>query len=156
MDFIYIYRAFHPKADEYMFLKCTCNILQDWPHVWPQSECKFKKTEIISSMFSNYNTLRLEIKYKKKKTIKHKHIEVKQYVTQQTMDHWRNQRGNQKIPRDKWKWKHNDPKPIGCSKSSSKRKTYSNTVLPQESRTISNKQPNLTLKAMRESRTNKT
>ena len=33
------------------------------------------------------------------------------------MDHWRNQRGNQKIPGDKWKGKHDDPKPMGCSKA---------------------------------------
>ena len=58
-------------------------------------------------------------------------MEAKQYATE-SMDHWRNQRGNQKIPRDKWKWKHNDPKPMGCSKSSSKREVYSNTILPQE------------------------
>ena len=57
--------------------------------------------------------------------------------------------------RDKWKWKHNDPKPMGCSKSSSKRKVYSNTILPQETRKISNKQPNLTPKATKE-RTSKT
>ena len=42
---------------------------------------------------------------------------------------------------------------MGCSKSSSKREVYSNTILPQESRNISNKQPNLTLKAIRERRT---
>ena len=72
------------------------------------------------------------------------------------MDHWRNQRGNQKIPRDKWKWKHDDPKPMGCSKSSSKREVYSNTTLPQETRKISNKKPNLTPKATSERRTNKT
>ena len=34
---------------------------------------------------------------------KHKHVEAKQYATEQPMDHWRNQRGNQKIPRDKMK-----------------------------------------------------
>ena len=28
------------------------------------------------------------------------------------MGHWRSQRGYQIIPRDKWKWKHNNPKPI--------------------------------------------
>ena len=28
---------------------------------------KFKKTEIISSIFSNYNAMRLEINYKEKK-----------------------------------------------------------------------------------------
>ena len=41
-----------------------------------------------------------------------------------------------------------------CSKSSSKREVYSNTILPQETRNISNKQPNLTPKATRERRTN--
>ena len=61
-----------------------------------------------------------------------------------------------KIPRDKWQQKHDDPKPMGCSKSSLKREVYSNTILPQETRKISNKQPNLTPKATRESRTNKT
>ena len=36
---------------------------------------------------------------------------------------------------------------MGYSKSSSKREVYSNTILPQETRKISNKQPNLTPKA---------
>ena len=72
------------------------------------------------------------------------------------MNHWRNQRGNQKIPRDKFQWKHDNPKPMRCSKSSSKRKVYSNKILPPEIRKISNKQPNLTPKATRERRKNKT
>ena len=37
---------------------------------------------------------------------------------------------------------------MACSKSSSKREFYSNTILPQETRNISNKQPNLTLKQL--------
>ena len=78
---------------------------------------------------------------------------AKQYTIKQPMDHWRNQRGNQKIPRDKWK--SNDPKPMGCSKSSSKREVYTNTILSQETRKISNKQPNLTPQATRERSTNK-
>ena len=40
--------------------------------------------------------------------------------------------------------KHDDPKPMGCSKSSFKREVYNNTILPQETRNISNKQPNVT------------
>ena len=32
--------------------------------------------------------------------------------------------------------KHDDPKPMGCSKSSSKREVYSNKILPQETRKI--------------------
>ena len=61
-----------------------------------------------------------------------------------------------KIPRNKWQWKHDDPKPMGCSKSSSKREVYSNTNLPQETRKISNKLSNLTSKGTTERRTNKT
>ena len=47
------------------------------------------------------------------------------------------------------------PKPMGCSKSSSKREVYSNTNLPQETRKISKKQLNHTLKAIRERKTKK-
>ena len=43
---------------------------------------------------------------------------------------------------------------MGCSKSSSKREVYSNTILRQETRNISNKQPNLKPKANREEEQN--
>ena len=59
----------------------------------------------------------------------------------------KNKRGNQKIPRDKWQQKHDNPKPVGCSKISSKREVYSNSISPQETRKISNKQSNLTPKS---------
>ena len=75
-------------------------------------------------------------------------MKAKQYATKHPSDHWGNQTGNQKIPRDKWKLKLNDTKPVGCSKSSSKRDVYSNIVLPQEARIISNKQPNLIIFAV--------
>ena len=52
--------------------------------------------------------------------------------------------------------KHVDTKPMEFSKSNSKREVYSNKILPQETRNISNEQPNLTLKAIRERRTKKT
>ena len=45
------------------------------------------------------------------------------------------------------------PQTYGIQQSSSKRKVYSNTILPQETRNISNKQTNLTPKAIREKRT---
>ena len=51
--------------------------------------------------------------------------------------------------------KNDDPKSMGCNKSSSKTQIYSNTILPQETRNISNKQPDLTPKAIREGRTGK-
>ena len=86
---------------------------------------------------------------------KHKHIEAKQYATKQPMDHGRNQRGNQKISRDKWQQKHDSPKHVGCSKNSSKREVYSDTSLPQETSKTSNKQPNLISKQLeKEEQTN--
>ena len=58
------------------------------------------------------------------------------------------------MPRKKWQWKPDDPKPMGFSKSSSKREVYSNTNLPdfkkkkkeKERKNTSNRQPNYTLK----------
>ena len=44
--------------------------------------------------------------------------------------------------------KHNNSKPMGCSKTGSKREVYSNTILPQESRKTSNRQPNWHLKQL--------
>ena len=82
-------------------------------------------------------------------------MEAKQFTTKKPRDHWRNQRRNLKIHRNKWQWKHDDPKPIGCNKSSSKREVYSNAISPQETRKISNKQSNPTLKTTRERRTKK-
>ena len=46
-------------------------------------------------------------------------------------------------------------KPMGCSKSSPKREVYSNTILPQETRKTSNRQPNFTPKTTGKRRTKK-
>ena len=54
--------------------------------------------------------------------------------------------GNKRISRNKWQWKHNNSKPMGCSQSSSKKKVYSNAILPQETRKALNRKPNFTLK----------
>ena len=61
---------------------------------------KFKKIEIISSIFSDHKSIRLENNYKKK-IEKYKHTEAKQYATKQQTGQQRNQRGNLKIPWDK-------------------------------------------------------
>ena len=42
---------------------------------------KFKKIEIISSIFSDHNAMRLEMNYRGKKRKTDKHMEAKQYVT---------------------------------------------------------------------------
>ena len=75
-------------------------------------------------------------------------MEIKQHVPKKLTGYWRNQKGNQKLSRNKWQWKHDNSKPMGCSKSSSKREAYSNTILPQETRKTLNRQPNFTSKTM--------
>ena len=45
---------------------------------------------------------------------------------------------------------------MGCSKSSSKREVYTNTILPQEKRKTLNRQPNFTPKATGKRRTTTT
>ena len=67
----------------------------------------------------------------------------------------RNQKGNLKISKNKWQWIHNS-KPMGCSKSSSEREVYNSTILPQETRKTSNRQPNFTPKTTGKRITKKT
>ena len=77
-----------------------------------------------------------------------KHIEMTQHDTKKnTLCQWQNQKGYQKVPRDKWKCKLNLPKSMRCNKKSSKRKIHSNTGILQEKN--SNKQSNLTPKRIR-------
>ena len=92
-----IYRTFHPEAAEYTFFSSGHGIFSMIDHIvgYKSSLGKFKKTEIVSSIFSEHNCIRIQINNRKAKTAeKHKHMEAKKYVTEQPMDHWRNQRGN--------------------------------------------------------------
>ena len=68
MDRIDIFRTFHPNAEEYTFFPSAhatfSRIDQILGH--KSSLSKFKKIEIISSIFSNHNAMRLDINYKEK------------------------------------------------------------------------------------------
>ena len=66
-------------------------------------------------------------------------MEAEQHTAEQPTNNRRNQKRNQNMHRNKWKWKHNNPKPMGYCKSSAKGKVHSNTGLPQETRKKSNK-----------------
>ena len=44
-----------------------------------------------------------------------------------------------KNSRNKWQWKYNNSKPMGCNKSNSKRDVYNNTIVPQETKKTPNK-----------------
>ena len=68
MDLIDILRTVHPNAEEYTFFSSAHGIFSRIDHILGHKSnlSKFKKIEIISSIFSDHNTVRLEINYKKK------------------------------------------------------------------------------------------
>ena len=74
MDLIDIYRTFHLKAAEYTFFSSSQGTFSRIDHILDHkaSLSKFKKIEIISSIFSDHNVMKLEINCKEKKTKKHK------------------------------------------------------------------------------------
>ena len=80
MDFIDIFKTFHPNAKEYTFFPSAHGTFSRIDHTLGHKSnlSKFKKIEIISSIFSKHNSKRLNINYKEKKnTKKHKHMEIK-------------------------------------------------------------------------------
>ena len=68
MDLIDIYRTFHPKTTEYTFFSSAHGTFSRIDYILDHKSSlgKFKKTEIISSIFSNHNAMRLDINYRKK------------------------------------------------------------------------------------------
>ena len=68
MDLIDIFRTFHPNAKEYTFLSTAQGTFSRIDHILGHKSnfSKFKKIEIVSSIFSDHNTVRLDINYKKK------------------------------------------------------------------------------------------
>ena len=68
MDFIDIFRTLHPNAEEYTFFSSAHGTFSRIDHIWVHKSnlSKFKKIEIISSIFSDHNAMRLDINYKKK------------------------------------------------------------------------------------------
>ena len=82
VDLIDNFRTFHPNAEEYTFSNAH-GTFSRIDHILGHKSnlSKFKKIEILSSIFSNHNAMRLDINYKKKNCKKHKHMEIKQHVS---------------------------------------------------------------------------
>jgi len=78
VDLIDIFRTFHPNAEEYTF-SSVHGAFSSIDHIMGHKSnlSKFKKIEIISSIFSDHSAMRLDINYNKK----HKHMEIKQYIS---------------------------------------------------------------------------
>ena len=83
IDLIDIYRTFHPKTADYTFFSSAHSTFSRVDHILghKSSLSKFRKIEIISSIFFDHNTMRLEMNYRGKTVKKHKHMEAKQYIT---------------------------------------------------------------------------
>ena len=69
MDLIDIFRMFHPNAEEYTFFSSAHGTFSKIDHILGHilNLSKFKKVEIVSSIFSDHNAMRLDISYNKKK-----------------------------------------------------------------------------------------
>ena len=67
MDLIDIFRTFHPNAEEYSFFSSAHGTFSRIDHILGHKSnlSKFKKIEIVSSIFSNHNAMRLDINYNK-------------------------------------------------------------------------------------------
>ena len=83
MDLIDIFRTFHPTAEEYTFFSSAYGPFFRIDHILGHKSNlrNFKKIEIISSILSDHNNIRLDINYQKKKCKKHKHMEITQHVS---------------------------------------------------------------------------
>ena len=83
MDLIGIFRTFHSNIEEYTFSSAH-GTFSRIDHILGHKSylSKFKKIETVSRIFFNYNAMRLDINYKKKKNCeKHKNIKIKQYIS---------------------------------------------------------------------------
>ena len=147
MDLTEIFRTFHPNAEEYIFLSSTHGTFSSIDHILGHKSnlSKFKKTEIVSSVFSDHNAIRLEINYKKK--------------TVRNTNTWRlistflnNQQASEDIQREIKKFlETNDNENttqnlLDAAKAVLRGKFIA--ILPQERRKRSNRQPNFHLKQL--------
>ena len=85
MDLTDILRTFHSNSEEYIFFSSAHGTFSRIDYILGHNSnlSKFKKIEIISSIFSDHNTMRQYISYKeeKKNCGKYKHMEIKQHAS---------------------------------------------------------------------------
>ena len=71
-DLIDIYRTFHPKTMNFTFFSNAHGTFSRIDHILGHKSSlgKFKTIEIISSIFSDHNVVRLDVNYGKKKKLR--------------------------------------------------------------------------------------
>ena len=72
LDLIAIYRTFYSKTKNFIFFSSAHGTFSRIDHILGHKSSlgKFKKTEIISSIFSDYNVVILDVNYRGKKLLK--------------------------------------------------------------------------------------
>ena len=72
MDFIHIFRTFHPNSEEYTFFSSAHGTFSRIDLILGHKSklSKFKKIDLTPSILSDHNSMRLDINYKGKKTVK--------------------------------------------------------------------------------------
>ena len=72
LDLIDIYRTFHPKTMNSTFFLSAHGTFSRIDHILghKSSLVKFKKIDIISSIFSDHSAVRLDVNYRGKKLLK--------------------------------------------------------------------------------------
>ena len=75
LDLIDICRTFHPKTKNFTFFSSAHGMFSKTGHILGHKSSlgKFQKIEIIPSIFSNHNAVRLDLTYRRK-TIKNSNI----------------------------------------------------------------------------------
>ena len=68
LDLNDIYRTFHPKTMNFTFFSSAYGNFSTIDHIMDHKSSldKFKKTEIIPSIFSDHNAVRLDVNYREK------------------------------------------------------------------------------------------
>ena len=72
LDLIDIYRTFHPKTMNFTFFSSAHGTFSRIDHILGHKSSlgKFKKIEIIPSIFSGHNAVRLDLNYRRKTILK--------------------------------------------------------------------------------------
>ena len=83
MDLIDNFRTFQSNGEEHMFFSSAHETFSRIEHILGHKSnlSKFKKTEIVSSIFSNHSAMETRYQLQEKNYKKHKHMEIKQHIS---------------------------------------------------------------------------
>ena len=137
LDLIDIYRTFHPQTVHFTFFSSAQGPFSRIHHIvgHKSSLGKFKKKKNPFRDLFWSQCSKIKCQLQEKEIIKNTNIwRLSNTILNNQQNNGRNQKGNQNMHRNKWKWKHNNRRHMGISKKNAKGKVHSFTSLPQETR----------------------